>query len=62
MTLAETIKAWRKREGITAEEAAHRLSMSVRTLRHIELGRKYNAEGPLRLAIKYLEGQHGKTE
>jgi transcriptional regulator with XRE-family HTH domain len=55
MTLAETVKAWRKREGITAREAALRLGIPKRTLQSIEGGRHYSADSLLRLAIERLE-------
>lgn len=62
MELSETVKTWRRGQGITANEAADRLGIPPRTLNGIEQGRVFRYERMLRLAINYLEGQHGKTE
>lgn len=52
--LAQTVKAWRKRNGLGVVEAGEILGLSWRTIQGIEQGRGFGHPKIIKLAMKAL--------
>ena len=57
MTLAERLKDWRKRAGLTQAKAAEVLQIPATTLTGIEQGRPFRYEHLLLLALQTIEAK-----